>query len=456
MLKLKLLKKSGITSLTIIMACSLLSGCGSTASSSATTSGEVKEISVMTSNSPDKIYFEKLGADFSKLHPNIKIKMIQVPQDQFDSKLQTMIASKTEPDITTHVNAMGFEDFYAKGLLTDLTPYIKKYGYDPAKYGINDNVMKMSVKDGKTYGIPLNTFVSVLIYNKDLFDKANVPYPTTDYEDSSWTYDKMIEVAKKLTVSSNDPTKAQYGLVWTWSGNGQMQDPSYFGDKLFPDEVMKTGYTTSNNFNTPKIAKDFQTLADQTFKDKVSPPPAFLQGLAAGSDPFLSGKIAMTVEGAWALSGTNDVPFKVGVAAIPLGLNPKARDVLYTDPYVVFKNSKHPEEAYQFIQFLAEKENQDKMITYSGGNPPANVNSIDTYCSFFKSIDQKDMKSVINGGLKYGEEDLEHLVVNSAAIHDLLTNELQPVMYGSKKASDVTADLSKKLNDLLAQTNAKK
>lgn len=450
MLNLKLLKRVSIISLTLIMASSILAGCAGSSSSKGI------EISVMTSNSPDKVYFKKLGDEFTKLHPNIKIKLIQVPQDQFDSKLQTMIASKTEPDITTHVNAIGFEDLYAKGLLTDLTPYMNKYGYSPEKYGIKDTVMKMSVKDGKTYGIPLNTFVSVLLYNKDLFDKAGIPYPTSDYEDKTWTYDKMIEIAKKLTKPSKDPTKAQYGLVWTWDGNGQIQDPDYFGHKLFPDEIMKTGFATSNNFNSPEIIQDFQTLADQTWKDKVAPPPSFLQGLAAGSDPFLSGKIAMTVEGAWALSGTNDVPFKVGVAAIPMGGNSQARDILYTDPYVVFKNSKHPEEAYEFIQFLAEKDSQDKMVKYSEGNPPANINSIDTYCSFFKSVDSKDMKNVINGGIKYGEEDLEHLVVNSGEIHNLLTNELQPMFDGTKKASDIAPGLYKKLNDLLAQTKAKK
>jgi multiple sugar transport system substrate-binding protein len=456
MSKLKLIKKFGITMLALMTTGSVLAGCGN--SSTATSAkGGVKEISIMTANSPDKIYWSKLGDEFTKLHPNIKVKVIQAPQDQFDSKLQTMIASKTEPDITTHVASMSYKDFYTQGLLLDLTPYITKYGYDPKKYGIPDTAMKMSQVDDKTYGIPLNLYSTVLLYNKDLFDKAKIPYPTTDYEDQTWTYDKMIEISKKLTIPSKNPTESQYGLVWNWDGGGTIiQDPDYFGHSAFPSEETTTGFTTKNNFNTPEVTQDIQTLADQTFKDKVSPPPAFLQGLSAGSDPFLSGKIAMTVEGAWALSGTNDVSFKVGVAAVPIGPNPKIRDILYTDPYFIFKDSKNPDEAFQFIQFMSEEQSQEKMVEYSGGNPPSNINANEKYYSFFKSIDPKDMKSVIEGGMKYSTEDIEHLIVGSAEIHTLVTNELAPVFDGSKQAKDVTPGLSKKLNDMLTQINSKK
>lgn len=456
MSRLKLFKRVGITSLTLIMVGGLLAGCkgSSNASSSASTEGKVKEISLMTANSPDKDYFKKLGDEFTKLHPDIKVKLIQVPQDQFDSKLQTMIASKTEPDITTHVQSMSFKDFYTAGLLTDLTPYMKKYGYDPAKYGIDPNNMKMVQVDGKTYGIPLNTYVSLMLYNKDLFDKAGIAYPPTSYEDKSWTYDKMIEIAKKLTVPSSDPTKAQYGLTWVWDGAAAENMPIYYGQSLFDEETLKTGYGKTNNLNTPELIGVFDKVADLTFKDKVSPPQSFIKGLG-GSDPFLSGKIAMMVEGAWGLSGTNDVKFKVGVAAIPSGWNDKVRSLLYTDPYVVFKSSKNPEGAFQFIQFLAEKESQDKMVSISGGNPPANTNSLDTYCSFFKSVDPQSMKDVINGALKYGTEDLEHVVVGSGQITSLLTSELEPLYFGTKSSKDICPDLSKKLTNVMTKIDSK-
>jgi multiple sugar transport system substrate-binding protein len=179
---------------------SLFSGCqssssGSAASNSSSAGGDSNQpvtITLMQQNTPDKAYFKTLAQDFMKLNKNVTINIIQVPYEQFDSKLQTMIAAHTQPDITTNVQLMGFKDYYAKGLLTDLTPYIEKYNFDATKIGIPENVMSMATIDNKVYGIPLNTFTTVLMYNKDLFDKAGVAYPPSSYEDKSWTFDKMM------------------------------------------------------------------------------------------------------------------------------------------------------------------------------------------------------------------------------------------------------------------------
>ena len=72
----------------------------------------------------------------------------------------------------------------------------------------------------------------ILYYNKDLFDKAGVAYPTND-----WTWNDMLAAAKKLTLDTNKDGKIdQWGfavnnIVWVWAGfvwgNG--------GDILSPD-----------------------------------------------------------------------------------------------------------------------------------------------------------------------------------------------------------------------------
>lgn len=334
-------------------------------------------ITIMQANSPDKAYFDKMGQAFTEQHPNIKVEIIAVPYDNFDSKLQTLVASGNAPDVTTHVQAMGFTDFYSKDMLTDLTPYIEETGFDYKAAGIPETVMKSAMEDGKVYGIPLNTFTSVLVYNKDIFDAAGIAYPTSDYEDKTWTYDKMIELAKQLT--SGEEGNKTYGLLWNWSGTTPAQDPQYFGASVFNMDESNSAFAKSCNMSEPDVIEAYQKIANLAFVEGISPSPVIQQSMAGTNDsePFLSGRIAMALEGGWILNGLNELPFKTGVAAVPIGADENVRDVIYTDPYFVLKGSKHPKEAFEFIAFMASREMQEQMITDSEGNPPASTLALD-------------------------------------------------------------------------------
>ena len=50
-----------------------------------------------------------------------------------------------------------------------------------------------------------------------LFDEAKIPYPPTSWDDKSWTWDKFVEMAKKLTKNYDDPNTGVYG-----AGTGEL------------------------------------------------------------------------------------------------------------------------------------------------------------------------------------------------------------------------------------------
>ncbi len=289
-----------------------------------------------------------------------------------------------------------------------------------------------------------------MAYNKDLFDKAGLPYPPSSYEDKSWTFDKMVDYAKKLTIHSKDPSKAQYGLNWAWGSNDM--NPIYFGAKVYSDDTWTNGGKPSQNFfASPDVTNAIQKVADLIWKDKVMPSPATSQALASGSDVFLTGKVAMEAQGGWILSNAGSVKFKMGVAAIPVGNNPNVRDVTYVDPLIIVKGSKHPDEAFQWIMYLLQKDVQEKSIKLSGGTPPANTNALDAYYANFPTINKDDLKNVVEGGLKYGMESYNHLIANYSQIMTIVNNELNLVLNGKKKASEVTPTLQQKLNDFFSK-----
>jgi len=434
-------KKSGLAMLAfLLVTMMILPACSSTS--------DKIEITQYTLDSEDKAYVEKLVAEFENEHPNIKVKIMKAPYNEFDSKLQGLIAGGNAPDIASHFGDAGFIEYYDKGLIRDMSDLLTDF--KASDYGIPEQLMDIYKVDGKTYGIPVYSYVSLLVYNKDLFDAAKVPYPPADYEDASWTYEKMIETARKLTKVSDKLEESVYGLDFGWSELDMR--PIYFGAKVYSDDTWKNGgHPSEVYFDKPEVAQAYQEMADMIYKDKVAVSPAFSKAVAGeGGDPFATGKVGMAVGGAWLLAGAADFSFKVGVAAIPKGKNDKVRDVLFVDPLFILKDSKHPKEALEWIKFQLKKETQEKAIELSGGTPPSNQQALDKYLSFFPTIDANDLKKVVDGGIKYGTESYNHLIAGYSEILNIVKNETDPLFNGLKpSAAELMPGLQKNVSAVL-------
>ena len=62
---------------------------------------------------------------------------------------------------------------------------------------------------GRRYGSPLSIQADLLIYNKRIFDRFDVPYPT-----SGMTWQEFIEMSKRVTYLPDDPAEAIYAVVY--------------------------------------------------------------------------------------------------------------------------------------------------------------------------------------------------------------------------------------------------
>ena len=134
---------------------------------------------------------------FNKIYPDIKVNRIH--SAQYYDKLQTMMASDTPPDVL-YMGSEYFPTYVSKNTLLDLTPFIKN---DPdtntAKFNIKDyfkETLKPFMYKKSYYGIPKDFTTLVLYYNKDLFDKEGIEYPT-----DKWTWVDFRKAAKALTKS---------------------------------------------------------------------------------------------------------------------------------------------------------------------------------------------------------------------------------------------------------------
>jgi len=286
----------------------------------------------------------KFYEDFEKENPGVDVRVENIPgSGEYVRKSLLNFVADAQVDVMV-LDASSASVFVDNGLLQDLTPYIKKdRHFNLADY--YPNVLDIARRGEKIYAIPGDFTPMVVYYNKDLFDAAGVPYPTSD-----WDFEKFREVAKKLT----DPAKDQYGFSFTnWMPGWIMWLWNNGGDVLSPDGNKATGVLDSEaNVQTIAYLRDLMNV------DKVA--PTLSQAASTGVDLFANGQAAMTVSGHWALVGYKSAPkdskgrpkidwTRLGVVALPHN-TPESHTVMYEAGFGMPKGCKNPEMAWKLIK----------------------------------------------------------------------------------------------------------
>jgi len=288
---------------------------------------------------------------FEASHPNIKVKVETAPFDDYFTKLQTLIAGGTAPDVF-ELNYENFVTYADKGLLLDLSPLMQAdTSLDTSVYSERAN--QAFSYNGMQLGLPATFSTVMLFYNKDLFDQAGVDYPTAD-----WTWADAVEAGKQL----NDPANGVWGLYsgiqfWEFYKKAAQNNCKFFNDDK--TEVL---------INSPECVEALQTMVDMVKTEQVVPSAADMGGQSDG-DMFLAGKLAMDVTGIWMFSAYKDAPFQWDVTVEP-GLANKATH-FFANGVSAFAATKYPQEAYEWVKFFTSDPEMAKIRIASGWELPA-------------------------------------------------------------------------------------
>ena len=382
---------------------------------------------------------------FEKAYPAIKVQLQIVPWAQFDTKLSALWAANTAPDVWSQWGQSGFRDYLNRNMLLDQTQYVTANAKALGLSDMSTKLRNLYTVDGKTYGIPFDSNGSYVFYNEDLFRKAALPDPPASWDDRSWTWAAMLSDAQKLTNDYGNPAQAEYGvLVNFWPSEVAL--PLLWNGSVFPANAFATGVPTTNSIAAPANIKAFQTVADLTYKDKVQPDPAILQGFSTLSDPIMSGRLAMELTGYWDLWVIDAAKFKWNVAPLPwVATN---RDVLYRDAWFIARSSQHPQQAWDLVQFLTGVQG-DTALVNQVHLAPSHQSLLPLYYKQFPSISPARLKTVYLGALKYGVESSNHLLANFGAIDNSLSQDIQPIMLGKTTAAQQLPVAQANLNRVL-------
>lgn len=345
-------------------------------------------------------------------------------------------------------------DHAIRGMNMDLTSLAKKH-----EKTLRMNDFYKVALEGATYkdqlrGIPFLQAYTACFFNATLFDKAGVSYPPTDWADKTWTWEKMIETAKKLTRDVNgDGRIDEYGVVetrdifelaWGWGGD------------MFPKESYISGPPTKvaldDQKNYKALVTALQNKADLTYKHKVSPTPAQLQVIEQMGPVLKTGKAGMVMSGDWAIWQPLPKNFKWGIAAVPYS-HPERKVCLYTDPMEISSKTKHPEEVWEFVQYLVSDEVQKIFGQRTGrivSRPSLRGMYIDHISPYVVNT-KEQLDQVLDGAFTYAQEDAEHTIFGFYKLQSIWNAEIDPLWLGKKSAKEVVDTMIPKLNSAIKE-----
>jgi sorbitol/mannitol transport system substrate-binding protein len=300
------------------------------------------ELVIATVNNGHMIEMQKLTKFFEQANPDIKVKWVTLEEGVLRQRVTTDIATKGgQFDIMT-IGMYETPIWGKKGWLQELKP--------DAAYDVDDLLPAMrqglSV-DGKLYAAPFYGESSMLMYRKDLADKAGVKLPERP------TWDQVKDLAAKI---HNPPNV--YGIC--------LRGKPGWGDNM----AFLTTLVNTNGGQWFDMSWKPQ-LESKPWKDaitfyvdllnKYGPPGSSSNSFNEILALYNEGKCGMWVDATIAASFISDpkqskVADKVAFAQAPMAVTPKGANWLWAWALAIPAGSKNQEAAQKFIAWATSKD----------------------------------------------------------------------------------------------------
>ncbi len=346
---------------------------------------------------------ETLDAMYQAFHeeyPNITVQIETIGFDDYFTQMQTRVAGGTAPDCY-ELNIENFAAYANKGVLAELQ------GIDASGY--NETALSAFHVDGKQYGVPGNFSNVVLIYNKDLFDKAGIDYPTDE-----WTWEDALTAAEAIRALDENT----YGIYQPVTFNEFFKVAAQFGGSILNED--KTGFTINSEENVAAAEMMISKITDSN----VQPNDEQMSGMGDW-DLFQSGRLGMIPTGIWAFSTfAEGCDFAWDICVEP-GQDKKATH-FFSNALVVNADTEKKEAAECWINWLASSETAAQMRIDAGWDLPA-ISNEEVLSGYLEMTPPENRKAVF--------ASLDYLVVapvieDYALMSDIITEKLSEAASG--------------------------
>ncbi|MDR1185886.1 MAG: sugar ABC transporter substrate-binding protein [Bifidobacteriaceae bacterium] len=261
----------------------------------------------MWSRADNEGYLPELIDQFNASHSDIKVELTLVPSNDVVQKYSVAATNDSGPDIVS-VEIGTLPQFTTTGWLQDITDWVDGLDYRQA---LSPAHLEQAAVGESLYGVPLSADVSVLYWNKALFEQAGL-----DPDKAPATWDEIHEAAKAVTALGDD----NYGYFFSGGCAGCMAFTGLpyvwaQGSDVFDNSGVEAVATFAGNQGIEDALEFYRSLD----RDGLIPQTARTENGADQFGAFFSGKIGMFVQGTFPYAELKqsypDVDF--GLAVVP-------------------------------------------------------------------------------------------------------------------------------------------
>lgn len=312
--------------------------------------------------------------EFERRHPNIEVSVLSMGAGGMNpQKLMTAIVGNVPPDVIQQ-DRFTIGDWASRDTFLPLDDFVKRDADKPLAVKESDYFSACWAEANYTnpitgkkglFAIPYGTDNRALFYNKAMFRQAGIVDEKGEAKPPK-TWEELEEIAKKCTVRNSDGTYQRIGFIPNY-GNSFLYIYAWQNEGEF---MSRDGLTCTMNAKPNVEALEYMVrIYDELGGvDAIS---AFQSGFQANElDPFLTGKVAMKIDGSWVPNSiaryNPDLDFGVVPAPVPAarlrreGRFKDVRDDFITwaggFSFAVPRGGKHPEEAWEFIKWMTSPE----------------------------------------------------------------------------------------------------
>lgn len=298
------------------------------------------------SDAEERVLLDEIKPLFEEEYPHIELSITRMPYEGLKQQVIAGVAGDAAPDLM-RMDIVWVPEFAQMGALKKVSDLD---GFEAIRNQVFEGPLETNQYNGEYYGLPLNTNTKVAIYNKNLMEELGITSPPK-------TFAELEELSKQLVAAGHQPG---IGI----SGTGAWSVLPYFwslGGRLTNDDYTRI----EGEMNSPESVQALETIVRWHEQGLVA--PTILGGEPSTWDGMQNHEYFMIDDGPWfysILEAEADDDFDVmrdTVRALMPAGDGGSRSVIGGENLVIFTNSKHPEEAWTFVQWMLSEEPQKRM-----------------------------------------------------------------------------------------------
>lgn len=373
-------------------------------------------------------YFNQLISTFEADNPGVKVRWVDVPWSEMESKILAAVSAKTAPDVV-NLNPDFASQLASRNAWLDLSTKIPQ----PIQQQYLPKIWQASTLNHKSFGLPWYLTTNITIYNQDLLKKAGVSKPPA-------TYAELAQVAQAV----KDKT-GKYAIFVTFvpgDAGDVLESFVQMGVKLV-DESGKAA------FNTPEGIAAFQYWVD-LYQKGLLPKEVLTQGHQNAIALYQAGETALLSSGAEFIKSieTNAPAIAKVSATAPQITGQTGKKNVAVMNLVIPRDTDRPEDALKFALFVTNSTNQ-LAFAKEANVLPSTFESLKKYQAQLSSNGKVDP---VEQGRSIGASQLADAEILVPVMKDLnklqkaIYDNLQAAMLGEKTVDKAVADAAEEWN----------